>query len=199
MTVVTMPIFQAAFLIGLVLRQTLGIFALKLFHVDSGVYDSVGRRGCTILHAPRSQIQIMSHVWAGRLVDEAVPLITYTIRSFPDEVRVDVDQLQNCGLILTVTLERNLTDPVSLNISFTDVKSFRTQTIVTDTQYSNVMVINHVVRRDKIEFCAFTLSVALENGRNNVGPFTKVPGTHRKWDRYSVVCVKIWPHEGNQT
>ena len=103
-----------------------------------------------------------------------------TVYSFPDEVRADVDQLQNCGFILTVTLERNLTDPVSLNISFTDVKSFRTHTIVTDTQYSNVMVINHVVRRDKIEFGAFTLSVALENGRNNVGPFTKVPGTHCK-------------------
>ena len=71
-------------------------------------------------------------------------------------------------------------DPVSLNILFTDTRTFRTDTITTDTQYSNVVVINHVVRKDRIEFGAFTLSVALENGRDNVGPRTKVPGIYCK-------------------
>ena len=97
----------------------------------------------------------------------------------PDEVTVDVDQIQDCRIILTIIPKKKLMDPVSLNILITDVKSSSTHTIISDFQYLNVTVINYVVRKDQIEFSAFTLSVGLQSG-HDIGPFTEVSGIHCK-------------------
>ena len=78
-----------------------------------------------------------------------------------DQFGIQVDNLDECGVVITITLQERIMIPISLRIVFTRIVNDDFFILDTNTQYFNVTEIRHVVTADEILFSPFTLRVSL--------------------------------------
>ena len=96
-----------------------------------------------------------------------------------DQVGIQVDNLDECGVVITITLQERILIPVTPRIVFSRIENELEFFILDiDTQFFNVTEIRYMVTADEILFSPFTLRVSLTINQMGIttGPSSQTRG-----------------------